>query len=179
EDRGRARGEAGELQPERRRIVAGVDYRRLRRAALGANHVAVRLERSHHEAVDDQRHEERLSVGVYASAVQRWDLHSPAAPNGTRDPIVLHSDEAARAVLIVLHPGQELGEHQVKGNAWLTVLDGEIDIEWGGGTVSSGPGTFMRFDAGERHTLRSANGARVLMLLSPWPGAGHYSAGES
>jgi len=119
-----------------------------------------------------------LSVGVYASAVQRWDLHSPAAPNGTRDPIVLHSDDAARAVLIVLQPGQELGEHQVKENAWVTVIDGEIDVECGGGTVSGGPGTFMRFDAGERHTLRSELGARVLLLLSPWPGAGHYSGDE-
>jgi quercetin dioxygenase-like cupin family protein len=107
--------------------------------------------------------------------VQSWDLHSPAAPNGTRDPIVLHSDDAARAVLIVLQPGQELGEHQVKENAWVTVIDGEVDVECDGVTVSAGAGTFMRFAAGERHTLRSESGARVLMLLSPWPGAGHYS----
>jgi quercetin dioxygenase-like cupin family protein len=107
--------------------------------------------------------------------VQRWDLHSPAAPNGTRDPIVLHSDDGARAVLIVLQAGQELGEHQVKENAWVTVIEGEVDVECGGDTVSGGAGTFMRFAAGERHTLRSEQGARVLLLLSPWPGAGHYS----
>jgi quercetin dioxygenase-like cupin family protein len=107
--------------------------------------------------------------------VQRWDLHAAAAPNGTRDPIVLHSDDAARAVLIVLQPGQELGEHQVKENAWVTVIEGEVDVECGGGMVSGGAGTFMRFDAGERHTLRSEKGARLLLLLSPWPGAGHYS----
>jgi quercetin dioxygenase-like cupin family protein len=110
--------------------------------------------------------------------VQSWDLHSPAAPNGTRDPIVLHSDDAARAVLIVLQPGQELGEHQVKENAWVTVIDGEIDVTCDGVTVNGGPGTFMRFDAGERHTLRSETGGRVLMLLSPWPGARHYSPDE-
>ena len=57
--------------------------------------------------------------------------------------------------LIVLQPGQELGEHQVKENAWVTVVDGEVDVACGGGTVSGGPGTFMRFDPGERHTLRS------------------------
>ena len=110
--------------------------------------------------------------------MQRWDLLSPAAPNGTRDPIVLHSDDGARAVLIVLHPGQELGEHQVKENAWVTVVEGEVDVACGGGVETAGAGTFMRFDAGERHTLRSENGARVLLLLAPWPGAGHYSSDE-
>ncbi|HET7127793.1 MAG TPA: cupin domain-containing protein [Gaiellaceae bacterium] len=110
--------------------------------------------------------------------MQRWDLLSPAAPNGTRDPIVLHSDDGARAVLIVLQPGQELGEHQVKENAWVTVVEGEVDVTCGGGIETAGPGTFMRFDAGERHTLSSRNGARVLLLLSPWPGAGHYASDE-
>jgi hypothetical protein len=34
----------------------------------------------------------------------------------------------------------------------------------------------MRFDPGERHTVRSETGARVLLLLAPWPAAGHYSS---
>ena len=75
----------------------------------------------------------------------------------------------------MLQAGQELGEHQVKENAWLTVIDGAVDVECGGGTVNGGPGTFMRFDPGERHTVRSESGARVLLLLAPWPAAGHYS----
>jgi quercetin dioxygenase-like cupin family protein len=106
--------------------------------------------------------------------VQRWDLHSPAAPNGTRDPIVLHSDEAARAVLIVLHPGQELGEHQVKENAWITVLDGTVQVTAGGETVDASPGVLVRFEPNERHALHSDSGARILLLLAPWPGEGHY-----
>jgi hypothetical protein len=36
----------------------------------------------------------------------------------------------------------------------------------------------MRFEPGERHTVRSENGARVLLLLAPWPAAGHYSSDE-
>ena len=56
--------------------------------------------------------------------MQRWNLLELDAPDGTRDPIVLHSDDGARAVLIVLQAGQSLGEHQVKENAWITVLDG-------------------------------------------------------
>ena len=106
--------------------------------------------------------------------VQHWDLLGLEAPEGTRDPIVLHSDDGARSVLIVLSAGQSLGEHQVKENAWITVLDGEVDISANGNTVRGGPGTLVRFEPDERHSLLSVDGARVLILLAPWPGDGHY-----
>ena len=105
--------------------------------------------------------------------MQRWDLMQMDAPDGTRDPIVLHSDEGARAVLIVLQPGQSLGDHQVKENAWVTVV-GTVQITAGGETIDAGRGTMARFDPDERHALRSEQGARILMVLAPWPGAGHY-----
>jgi redox-sensitive bicupin YhaK (pirin superfamily) len=108
--------------------------------------------------------------------VQRWDLLELDAPDGTRDPIVVHSDTAARAVLIVLQAGQELGDHQVKENAWVAVLDGEVEI---GNGAHATRGTLLRFDPDERHSLRSESGARVLMLLAPWPGEGHYRGGGS
>ena len=107
-------------------------------------------------------------------AVQRWNLLDLDAPEGTRDPIVLHSDNGARAVLIVLSPGQSLGEHQVKENTWITVLDGEVEVSAGGETITVGHGTMARFEPDERHSLRSADGARLLLLLAPWPGEGHY-----
>jgi quercetin dioxygenase-like cupin family protein len=106
--------------------------------------------------------------------VQRWELLDLDAPEGTRDPIVLHSDDGARAVLIVLSPGQSLGEHQVKENAWITVLDGEVEISAAGATFTARPGTLARFEPDERHSLSSGGGARILLLLAPWPGAGHY-----
>ena len=109
--------------------------------------------------------------------MQRWDLLELDAPDGTRDPIVLHSDDAARAVLLVLRPGQALGDHQVKENAWVVVLDGEVEITVGSETAKCGAGTLTRFDADERHALASSRGARVLLMLSPWPGAGHYRNG--
>jgi quercetin dioxygenase-like cupin family protein len=115
-----------------------------------------------------------LLRGGKRSSVQRWDLLELDAPDGTRDPIVLHSDDGARAVLIVLQPGQQLGDHQVKENAWVVVLDGEVEIAGGGDTVTGGRGTMVRFDADERHALRSASGARLLLVLAPWPGDGHY-----
>jgi quercetin dioxygenase-like cupin family protein len=116
---------------------------------------------------------------VYSGAetpllVQRWDLLELDAPDGTRDPLVLHSDDGARAVLLVLHPGQELGDHQVKENAWLTVLEGEVEVAAAGETSTAGPGTLVHFVPDEQHAVRSADGARLLLLLAPWPGDGHY-----
>jgi quercetin dioxygenase-like cupin family protein len=109
--------------------------------------------------------------------VQRWNLLELDAPEGRRDPIVLHSDDGGRAVLIVLSPGQSLGDHQVKENAWVTVLDGTVELSVDGSTAQAERGTLLRFDPDERHALTSETGARVLLLLAPWPGEGHYRGG--
>ena len=105
--------------------------------------------------------------------MQRWDLLQLDAPEGTRDPIVLHSDDGARAVLIVLRPGQSLGDHQVKENAWLTVLDGTVQITGGGETADAGPGTSRgsnRTNGGLSQRRRRPDPARARAVA----GEGHY-----
>ncbi len=106
--------------------------------------------------------------------MQSWNLLELETPEGSRSPIVLHSKEDARAVLIGLNPGQELGDHQVHENAYMVVVAGEVDVASGDESVTAGPGTLLRFEANERHRLSSGEGARLLLLLAPWPGAGHY-----
>ena len=106
--------------------------------------------------------------------MQNWDLMEIQAPAGTRDPMVIHSGNEARAVVIVLTPGQMLADHQVKENAWITVLEGSASVTSGGETVQATPGMLFRFDPDERHSLSSDDGARILLLLAPWPGEGHY-----
>jgi hypothetical protein len=32
----------------------------------------------------------------------------------------------------------------------------------------------FRFDPDERRSVSSKSGARLLLVLAPWPGAGHY-----
>jgi hypothetical protein len=59
----------------------------------------------------------------------------------------------------------------------VTVLDGSVEITAGGESVTAGRGMTARFEPDERHAIRSDDGARVLMLLAPWPGAGHYRGG--
>ena len=106
--------------------------------------------------------------------MQHWDLLAIDAARGTRDPYVVHQDDGTRAVLVVLAPGQELGEHQVKENAWISVVEGRVQVVCGGEQLELGAGGLMRFEPGERHAISSANGARILILLSPWPGEGHF-----
>ena len=106
--------------------------------------------------------------------MESWRLPEIATPDGTRSPVVLKSQDEARAVLIGLDPGQELGDHQVKEHAWLLVVDGAVRIGAGGEDVEAPAGTLARFDPDERHSISSADGAKILLLLAPWPGAGHY-----
>ena len=105
-------------------------------------------------------------------------LREIETPEGSRSPVVLHSDEEARVVLIGLHPGQELGDHQVKEHAFLVVLEGSARVDAGGETVDAAPGTLVAFEPDERRTVASETGAKVLLFLAPWPGEGHYRGGD-
>ncbi len=110
--------------------------------------------------------------------MQRWNLREIETPGGSRSPVVLRSDDAARAVLIVLEPGQELGDHQVKENAFVLVVDGSVQVGSEGSTEEAAAGALFRFDPDERHAVSSTGGARILLLLAPWPGEGHYRGEE-
>jgi quercetin dioxygenase-like cupin family protein len=109
--------------------------------------------------------------------VQSWNLLEIETPGGSRSPVVVHSDDEARAVVIGLDPGQELGDHQVKEAAYVVVVEGRVRVDAGGETVDAGPGTLFQFEPDERHAVASENGARILLLLTPWPGPGHYRGG--
>jgi quercetin dioxygenase-like cupin family protein len=107
--------------------------------------------------------------------VRHWVLHEIETPHGTRSPVVLHSrDGAERAVLIELGPGEALGEHSVKEWALLLVLEGSVRVEAGDESFDAGAGELFEFEPDERHSVTSDDGARILLLLAPWPGEGHY-----
>jgi quercetin dioxygenase-like cupin family protein len=106
--------------------------------------------------------------------VQLWELNEIEAPEGTRSPAVLETVDGARAIVVRLAPGQELGDHQVRERAWLIVIEGTARIEAGGNAVEAGTATLVTFEPGERHSIASEEGARILLILSSWPGEGHY-----
>ena len=105
--------------------------------------------------------------------MRAWQLHDIDTPDGTRSPVVLDSEDS-RAVLIGIAPGQELGEHQVRERAWVVVVSGTVEAGVANESMTAHAGTLLEFEPAERHTLRSERGARVLLLLAPWPGPGHY-----
>jgi quercetin dioxygenase-like cupin family protein len=110
--------------------------------------------------------------------VQSWNLLEIETPGGSRSPVVLRSDPSARAVLVALDPGQRLGDHQVKERALVSVIDGKVRVESGGEAVEGEAGSFFSFDADERRSISTDTGARILLVLAPWPGEGHYRGEE-
>jgi quercetin dioxygenase-like cupin family protein len=110
--------------------------------------------------------------------VQSWNLNEIETPGGSRSPVVVHSQDEARAVLIGLDPGQTLGDHQVHERSWVLVLDGRVRIDSGGESLDAGPGSLTWLDARERRSISTERGARILLLLAPWPGEGHYHPDE-
>jgi quercetin dioxygenase-like cupin family protein len=106
--------------------------------------------------------------------VRSWNLREIEVEGGSRSPVVLDSDEAARAVLIVLEPGQSLGDHQVKEHAFILVVDGSVRLDSRGERFDAPTGTLFTFEPDERRAVSSEAGARILLFLAPWPGEGHY-----
>lgn len=107
--------------------------------------------------------------------MNHWKLNEIETPDGSRSPVVLHSvDGQSRAVLVALDPGQELGTHQVKEAAFVLVVSGEARVEAGADAVRAVAGDLFRFEPDERHSVSSEDGARILLMLAPWPGEGHY-----
>ena len=105
--------------------------------------------------------------------MESWDIRSLDIK--VHQPEVLRTDGEARVIAINLPAGEQLKDHQVHERAYLLVADGEIDVSEGGSSESGGPGYLAIFDPNERHEVRAKSDARVLLILAPWPGAGHPS----
>ncbi|MGZ5308961.1 MAG: hypothetical protein ACXWDQ_00745 [Solirubrobacterales bacterium] len=107
--------------------------------------------------------------------MQHWNISDIEVE--PHQPVVLDSGSEGRAILIQLPAGEQLQEHQVHERTWLLVADGEIEVgDDSGGSISGGPGLLAEFDPNERHEVSAKTDARLLLLLSPWPGVGHPSS---
>jgi hypothetical protein len=57
------------------------------------------------------------------------------------------------------------------------VLTGDVEITTTAGErITGGQGLVVEFDPAERHAVRAVSDTRLLLLLTPWPGAGHPGA---
>jgi quercetin dioxygenase-like cupin family protein len=110
--------------------------------------------------------------------MQTWDLHSlDVQPH---QPQILSSDRGeSRTIAISLPAGEALDDHEVHERAHVLVVDGEVEIEADGQTVSGGAGLLAVFAPHERHEVRATSDARLLLVLAPWPGEGHPGARDA
>ena len=69
--------------------------------------------------------------------------------------------------------GQAIRQSLIR-STWIVVVDGAAQFSAGEETVEAPVGTLVRFDPDERHSVRAPGGAKLLLLLAPWPGPGHY-----
>ena len=107
--------------------------------------------------------------------MEHWDLRTLDVQ--PQQPQILHSVRGeARSIAIALRAGERLQDHEVHERAHLVVVDGEIEVDADGTSVSGGPGFAAVFDPQERHEVRAQRDARLLLVLAPWPGDGHPGA---
>ena len=110
--------------------------------------------------------------------MQRWHLPSIEA-NGRREPRVLFSRRECRAVLIDLNAGDEMGDHRTHEQAVLHVVSGRIAVASGEKSAECEAGTLVSMEPGETRSVRALEPSRLLLMLAPWPGPGHFAEGES
>ena len=149
EDRGTASAKPAELVDQAFGLGSRIDDDRFRGGLVDPDHVAIGADPAELIPVHCKAHEafesnDALSPTFKITAVQSWNLREIETPGGTRSPVVLRSDASARAVLIVLEPGQALGDHQMKERALVSVVDGSVRVESGGETIEGGEGCFSR-----------------------------------
>jgi quercetin dioxygenase-like cupin family protein len=109
--------------------------------------------------------------------VKRWHLPSIAA-DGKREPRVLFSRPDCRAVVIDLNEGDELGAHRLHEHAVVEVVSGRLGLTLAEGEVECDAGMLMTFEPGETRKVRALEPSRLLLLLTPWPGKGHFRESE-
>ncbi len=105
--------------------------------------------------------------------METWDIRSLEIE--PHHPQVLRSDDETRAIAIHLPAGEVLQEHQVHERTYMMVADGEVEISQDGHAVRGGPGFLSHFEPSERRTVRAVGDSKLVLVLAPWPGAGHPS----
>ena len=107
--------------------------------------------------------------------MKSWQVHKLDLK--PRLPEILSSTDEARAIVLDLAAGESLQDHEVHERTWIVVLAGEIQVSTADEHSSEGGvGFLVEFAPRERHEVLALSNARLLLLLTPWPGHGHPGA---
>jgi quercetin dioxygenase-like cupin family protein len=105
-------------------------------------------------------------------AMRSWNLTSLDVP--PRAPRIVSDSADARVILVALPAGEQLQEHEVHERAFVLVVSGAVTVADAAGETTRGEtGALFEFDPHERHEVIAESDARLLLLLTPWPGDGH------
>jgi quercetin dioxygenase-like cupin family protein len=107
--------------------------------------------------------------------MESWDLKTVDVD--PHQPRILASADDARTILLHLPEGEELQEHEVHERARVLIVEGDVEVSGADGdSAGASAGHLFEFAPGERRTIVARSEARLLMVLSPWPGDGHPGA---
>ena len=98
-----------------------------------------------------------------------------------QDPVI-QTEAPARLACnrVSFEPGARTAWHTHPLGQTLLVMSGLGRIQRDGGPVEEvRPGDIVFFEPDERHSVSSEGGAKILLLLAPWPGPGHYRGNET
>ncbi len=105
--------------------------------------------------------------------METWNIRSlDVAPHR---PQVLSSDDETRLIAIQLPGGESMQEHQTHERSLLVVIEGEVDVSQGDERISGEAGFVAEWPPNERREVHARTDSRLLLILAPWPGAGHPS----
>jgi len=124
---------------------------------------------------DADRAPEDPPAGAQGDHMNTWTITNldlrPHAPE------ILASTDDARAIALMIPAGESFDDHQVHERAWVTVLAGDVEITTSAGeSITGGSGLLVEFAPNERHAVHARSDARLLLLLTPWPGVDHPGA---
>jgi quercetin dioxygenase-like cupin family protein len=106
-------------------------------------------------------------------SVERWHLPSIEA-SGQREPRVLFSQPEFRGFVVDLDRSDQLGDHRLYEHAVVQIVSGRVRIAMEARSVECEAGTLVTFAPGETRRVQALEPSRILLLLAPWPGDGHY-----
>lgn len=98
--------------------------------------------------------------------MRHWNLNAQAGSDRP-GPRVLFSTPEARAVVIDLAPGQEMGKHRVRERVTVQVVAGSVDVTTRDEAIACGEGTLILFEPNEHHAVRARAHAQLLLILAP------------
>jgi quercetin dioxygenase-like cupin family protein len=81
-------------------------------------------------------------------------------------------------VVIDLYEGDTLGDHRMYEHAVVEIVSGRLGVTLGGREVECDAGMLLTFEPGETRSVRALEPSRLLLLLTPWPGKGHFRDAE-